>query len=622
MRSFTPDVDLSLAVGAACLEVARAMGRGGVMAVLFRDDRPEGEVLEPGPPSSAARPPLPAGAASVLAARLRSSTEPIRVPCVEVPGGGALAAHLDVPEASALALLPLLGEAGLVGCLVAPMAGDVHLERVKAAWPAASRAPAALQLAAGTAALRVILSEDRRRPLALCDGVVVEDRRGRVLLCDGVAREMEGWLTTFGRPLASLPDGDALASLRTSKPGEAAWEDRLARAAQGVPLPLEVSSLPGRLLAGQLDGSQVLLVKDRREGAASVDRTARILSLGLRVAHLAHDLLGMQMPPSANDASASGLIEALVGEAEEALSLVREVLERTAGEAPSGEVRLNECLGQLLSHLECWVDTGRVRVFSFLRPELRRVPGDSVEILRALGTLARRARDSVRTHGGTLTVRSWEEDHWVCAAVSDDGSGASASPGDAAPEPLFPGASGPAAPGLEDVRAIVERHGGRLLVEQRPSVWNRYTLMLPMERRSGLPQRSPLPSSRPGGSDLHALQVLVVDDNAALRSVLRRFLERRGHVVTEACDGEEALEIVAARSFDRAIVDIHMPRKNGPEFYTSLAAVAPHMQARTLFTTGGNLDAAEERFLESAGRPSIPKPFDLKALASSLEGAA
>ncbi|NJD19468.1 MAG: response regulator [Gemmatimonadetes bacterium] len=624
MRPITPDVDLSLAIGAACVRLARAVGRGDVMAVLFRGDPPEGEVLGARPPSVAARPPLRAGAASALAAMLRSSTEPIRVPCDELPGGGAMAARLDPQEASALALVPLLGEAGLVGCMLAPLAGDASAGRLQSAWLVASRAPAALQLAAGTAALRVILNEDRRRPLGLCDGVVVLDRRGRVLLADGVAQELEGWgpLGTFGRPLASLPGGEALVSVRTSKPGEAAWEEGLACTAQGGPLPLLLSALPGRLLAGQLDGSKVLLLKDRREGSATVDRTARILSLGLRVAHLADELLGMGASPGLEDAGASGLIEALAGEAEGALSLVRDVLERTAGEAPTGEVHLNECLGQVLAHLQRWVDARRVRVFSFLRPELRRVPGDSVEILRALGTLARRAQDSMRPNGGTLTVRSWEEDHWVCAAISDDGSGTSASPGAPSPEALFPGAPAPTAPGLDDVRAIVERHGGRLLVEQRPSVWNRYTLMLPLERRSGWPRPAPLPSRRPEGPSGRALEVLVVDDNAALRSVLRRFLERRGHVVTEACDGEEALEIVMARSFDRAIVDIHMPRKNGPGFYTSLAEVAPHMQARTLFTTGGNLDAAEERFLELAGRPSIPKPFDLKALAGSVEGAA
>ena len=136
---------------------------------------------------------------------------------------------------------------------------------------------------------------------------------------------------------------------------------------------------------------------------------------------------------------------------------------------------------------------------------------------------------------------------------------------------------------------------------------------------------SPWPNPAPtkvSGAGGHALQVLVVDDNEALRSVLRRYLERRGHAVTEAGDAEEALGMVGSRSFDRIIVDINMPGKSGPEFYTCLGDVAPTLRSRTLFMTGGFLEDATERFLVEAGRPAIQKPFDLAELVRTVEGAA
>jgi two-component system sensor histidine kinase RpfC len=119
------------------------------------------------------------------------------------------------------------------------------------------------------------------------------------------------------------------------------------------------------------------------------------------------------------------------------------------------------------------------------------------------------------------------------------------------------------------------------------------------------------------------LSVLVVDDNPALRSVLRRYLERRGHRVTEATDGDDALRVVGhGDPFDRLIVDIQMPGRSGPELYGSLANVAPELCARTLFMTGDLLEANTERFLAESGRPAIAKPFDLADLARKLEGAA
>ncbi len=116
------------------------------------------------------------------------------------------------------------------------------------------------------------------------------------------------------------------------------------------------------------------------------------------------------------------------------------------------------------------------------------------------------------------------------------------------------------------------------------------------------------------------LSVLVVDDNAALRSVLRRYLERRGHDVTEAVDAEQGLRIVGDQAFDRIIVDIRMPGKDGPEFYEDLDGVAPAMRERTIFMTGGFVESGTEDFIEGTGRPSIKKPFDLAEMARTVEG--
>jgi len=152
-------------------------------------------------------------------------------------------------------------------------------------------------------------------------------------------------------------------------------------------------------------------------------------------------------------------------------------------------------------------------------------------------------------------------------------------------------------------------------------VWNRCTLMIPTTPARA--QAARVTETRVRRDGKGGLSVLVVDDNPALRSVLRRYLERRGHRVTEATDGDDALRVVGGgEPFDRLIVDIQMPGKNGPELFRSLSAVAPDLCGRTLFMTGDLMEASTERFLSESGRPALAKPFNLAELAKKLEGAA
>src|SRR5690606_36183238 len=172
-------------------------------------------------------------------------------------------------------------------------------------------------------------------------------------------------------------------------------------------------------------------------------------------------------------------------------------------------------------------------------------------------------------------------------------------------------------------RALVERRGGTLLVESRPGLWTRTTVRAPFA--PSLPEaawgpaadgdRAPVPAHDPEGS----LSILVVDDNPALRSVVRRFLERRGHRVAEAADGDEALGMVRGAGFDRLVVDVRMPGTDGPALYEALGGRARTLRDRVVFMTGAHVDDGTERFLAESGRPCIRKPFDLELRARAVE---
>ena len=59
------------------------------------------------------------------------------------------------------------------------------------------------------------------------------------------------------------------------------------------------------------------------------------------------------------------------------------------------------------------------------------------------------------------------------------------------------------------------------------------------------------------------LSILVVDDEANIRAIIRKYAEFEGHTVTEAADGMEAVALCRANRYDMIILDIMMPELDG-----------------------------------------------------------
>jgi two-component system response regulator MprA len=106
-------------------------------------------------------------------------------------------------------------------------------------------------------------------------------------------------------------------------------------------------------------------------------------------------------------------------------------------------------------------------------------------------------------------------------------------------------------------------------------------------------------------------QILIVDDDPSIRTLLRLVAERRGLAVDVAADGVEALQFLAERRYDLAIIDLMMPRLNGYELVTSMARFdeRPAVVIATAMTDSliGLLDAAVVHSI-------IRKPFDIEMI--------
>ena len=109
--------------------------------------------------------------------------------------------------------------------------------------------------------------------------------------------------------------------------------------------------------------------------------------------------------------------------------------------------------------------------------------------------------------------------------------------------------------------------------------------------------------------------VLIVDDEAGLRRVLERFLERHGYRVLSAGTAESAYEMLATEEADALLLDIHLPTMSGLALYLAIIHRWPALEGHIAIMTG-DAEAEEVRtWLDHHHCTVTRKPFNLKQVA-------
>jgi CheY-like chemotaxis protein len=117
------------------------------------------------------------------------------------------------------------------------------------------------------------------------------------------------------------------------------------------------------------------------------------------------------------------------------------------------------------------------------------------------------------------------------------------------------------------------------------------------------------------------LSVLLVEDNAINRFLLRRFLESGGHSVTEAVDGIEAVDCATTIAFDVILMDISMPRMDGIAATQAIrSGSGPSSTARILALTAHALPQERARFQAAGIEATLTKPIARLPLLRALAG--
>ncbi|MCI8445187.1 MAG: response regulator transcription factor [Bacilli bacterium] len=115
------------------------------------------------------------------------------------------------------------------------------------------------------------------------------------------------------------------------------------------------------------------------------------------------------------------------------------------------------------------------------------------------------------------------------------------------------------------------------------------------------------------------MKILVVDDEALIREVIREYCENEGYEVVEAASGMEALEVIKAGTIDFLILDIMMPKLDG---YSTLKALNMERRLPTIMLSARKEEYDKLLGFELGVDDYMTKPFSPKELMARIKAVA
>ncbi len=204
---------------------------------------------------------------------------------------------------------------------------------------------------------------------------------------------------------------------------------------------------------------------------------------------------------------------------------------------------------------------------------------------------------------------------YACLEVRDDGRGMPAATMERLFDPFFSTKGAGRGLGMAALQGIVRAHRGAILVDSDPGKGTRVRILLPPCSSDRMVQMRPVEERQ--HQDRLVGQILVVDDEDAVREVCARIVRRLGYRTITARDGIEALEVLRAHDDIRCVIlDMSMPRMGGIAALAEIKRIDPSIPV--IMSSGFSEEQLKQESRGSDVAGFITKPYDIKTLAMVL----
>ena len=401
---------------------------------------------------------------------------------------------------------------------------------------------------------------------------------------------------------------------------------------------------PNLLVLGQDITEEKRLDEENRRIAEQFLHAQKLESLGILAGGIAHDFNNILMSIAGNadlalkriskDVSPVVNLERIKKATDNAANLARQMLAYSGkGKFLVKRLDLNHLLEETLHMLEV-VISKKIALRLNLGRNLPAVEVDPTQLHQIIMNLVINASEAIGDQNGEITIATdcliysrgilpnvWMNENlkpgpFICLAVTDTGCGMDESIRTKLFDPFFTTKFTGRGLGMAAVQGIVRGHHGAIQVISEPGQGSTFKVLLPA---SDQPAKA-FSKEHQGGDWLGQGQVLLVDDEEAVRNIGSEMLKELGFSVITAREGEEALAIFKnTPEIDFVILDLTMPKLDGEQCFRELRRIRPDV--KVIMASGYSEQDITRKFIGQGLAGFIQKPYWLSSLRKTIQQA-
>lgn len=374
-------------------------------------------------------------------------------------------------------------------------------------------------------------------------------------------------------------------------------------------------------------------ITERRKTEKALVQSQKLESLGVLAGGIAHDfnnlltsIMGnasLILETSSQLDPGRGSLEDIVASSMRAAELTNQLL-AYAGKGRFVVTRfdLSELIREIPQLIQASISK-LIRLELTLAPDLPWIEADASQIRQIVMNLVINAAEAIGTVAGTVwistgvtaiePVEEGQPGRYVYMEVRDSGCGMDKATRARIFDPFFTTKLTGRGLGLAAVSGIVRGHNGKMQLESVPGEGSTFRISLP-----ALEGSFPKAVNTGSSPDMRGTgTILVVDDEAMIRTLATVALKRLGYTILVAENGLEAVTIFEQREADitAILLDMAMPVMNGEEALHRIRAIRPDVPV--LVASGDSEMVTRERFGESVD--FIQKPYTIPQLAKKIK---